>query len=145
MRITQLGILIGVAVCVLGASSAKSSLECGRNLVVHFPAVSLASGERVVGMKLAVVGGSVVGVESIPRGWHISVEPEVSDVAYVSGNTRHGAGALESTEALPAVTVRGHNCAPRLPSFALKAAVSVSRSFASSRTIQIDQRKLKIQ
>jgi hypothetical protein len=145
MRIARLGILIGVVVCALGASSTQSSLECGRNLVVHFPAVSLAAGERVVGMKLAVVGGSVVSVESIPRGWHISVEPEASNVAYASGNTRHGAGALESTEALPVVTVHGQNCAPRLPSFALKAAVSVSRGFASSRTIQIDQRKLKIQ
>jgi len=145
VRIACLGIFVGVMAYAVGSWSTGAALECGRNLVVHFPRVPLKPGERVVGIKLTVVGGSVVAVGSIPRDWSISVEPEVSGAASVSGSPQHGAGALESTEALPAVTVRGHNCAPAPPSFALGAVVHVTRDFASSRTIDIDQRMLRIQ
>jgi hypothetical protein len=144
VRIARLGIFIGVMAYAIGTWSTAAALECGRNLVVTFRRVPLNPGERVVGIKLTVVGGSVVGVGSIPRDWSISVEPEVSGAASVSGSPQHGAGALESTEALPAVTVRGHNCTPAPPSFALSAVVHVTHDFASSRTIDIDQRMLRI-
>src|SRR5882724_2393032 len=94
VRIACLGIFVGVMAYAVGSWSTGAALECGRNLVVHFPRVPLKPGERVVGIKLTVVGGSVVAVGSIPRDWSISVEPEVSGAASVSGSPQHGAGAL---------------------------------------------------
>ncbi len=138
---------VAIVVLALGNScwASERRLECGRNLVVRIPKVPLNSGERVVGIELTVVSGSVVGVERIPRDWSISVDSEVSGVASLRGSPQHGAGALDSTDGLPSVTVRGHTCSGMEPSFALSAVVHVTQDFASTRTIELDQRALRTQ
>jgi hypothetical protein len=105
VRTAVLATLIGVIAITGGSRAGEATPECGRNLIVHFPKVSLSVGERVVGMELTVVSGAVVGVSNIPLDWGIHVEPEVGGVASVGGGPQHGVGAPDSTDALPAVVV----------------------------------------
>jgi hypothetical protein len=144
MRTELVASVMLVIASASGSWAAGASLECGRNLVVRFPKVALNDGERVVGVQLTVVGGSVVGVERIPRDWSVSVEPEVSGVASVTGSPQHGAGALRSTDGIPSVVVRGHTC-DAAPVFALSADVHITPDFVTTRRINLDQRMLRIE
>jgi len=141
VREALLATLIGVIAIAGGGRAGEAAPECGRNLIVHFPKVSLSAGERVVGMELTVVSATVVGVSNIPLDWGILVEPEVGGVASVGGGPQHGVGALDSTDALPAVVVRGRVCS----TVALSAVVHVTRDFASTRRIDLEQRMLRIE
>jgi hypothetical protein len=141
VRTALLATLIGVITIAGGGQAGEAAPECGRNLIVHFPKVSLSAGERVVGMELTVVSGAVVGVSNIPLDWGIHVEPEVGGVTSVGGGPQHGVGALDSTTQLPAVVVRGRVCS----TFALSAVVHVTRDFASTRRIDLEQRMLRIE
>ncbi len=138
MRLAVIGVAIAMLTVVDGnCESGERVLECGQNLIVRIPKVALNSGERVVGIELRIVGGSVVRVDRIPRDWGVSVEPEVSGVASVRGNPAHGVGALNSTHELPSVVVRGHTCSGSGGSFTVSAIVHLTRDFESTRTIDL--------
>ncbi len=145
MRVAVIGAAIAVLAVAHGACAGERVLECGQNLIVRVPRVSLNSGERVVGLELTIRGGAVVRVDRIPRDWGVSVELEVGGVASVRGSPAHGAGALNSTDELPSVIACGHRCSGSGPPFTVSAIVHVTRDFESTRTIDLDQGLLQVQ
>ena len=145
MRLADIAVAMAMVAAVDGnCAGGERILECGQNLMVRTPRVVLESGERVVGIELTILGGSVVRVDSIPRDWGVSVEPEVSGMASVRGNPAHGVGALNSTDELPSLIIRGHTCSGQ-PPFTVSAIVHLTRDFESTRTIDLGQGALTIQ
>ena len=55
MRVAAIGVAIAlIAVADGNCASGNRVLECGQNLIVRIPQVALNSGERIVGIELAV-------------------------------------------------------------------------------------------
>lgn len=141
--------MIATALAVLATASpdvarGDAKLECGRALRVRIPTVTLAAGERVVGLAVTVPGGVVLGVDGVPRDWGASIEPEVSAESSARASTAHGAGALSSTAELPTLSVCGA-CSASGPSFSVRATVHVTRDFETTRTIDLGSDALTIQ
>lgn len=85
--------------------SAASSKRAAHALIVSFPRVRLAEGERVVGFELTVTAATTDTVAHVPVDWSLKLDAASGSQTVLSGTCGHGAGALESAQELPHVTV----------------------------------------
>jgi len=138
---TELKILwLAVAVSALASwpAFAASSKEPARTLVVSFPHLRLAKGERICGFELTVTAATIDAVARIPVDWSLRLDVESGSQTKLSGTCGHGASALESAQQLPHVTVVLEKAFDRTsPTFGVEATLHVTADFQTTRTVKL--------
>lgn len=82
-----------------------TAAQSNQTVRVSFPKVTLAKGERIIGFTFQVKNGTVNNIGGIKRDWSLSLDNSLSWWIKVSGFNHHGAGALDSINELPMLTV----------------------------------------
>lgn len=126
--------------------SGASSKTVARALVVSFPTVRLARGERIVGFELTVTAASINTVAQVPADWSLKLDVASGSQVVLSGTCGHGASALQSAQELPRVTVvPDGSSVTTSPQFSAEAVLHLTGDFQSTRTLTLSFSELSIQ
>ncbi len=144
-RVCWLGVFafIVARLCVPDAVLAQGRLKEEGKLVLSFPLLSLAAGERIVAFRLTVTYGSISSISNIPKDWSLDLVADPSWQPKLSGRCSHGAGALFNPSDLPTVTVEPANLNGTSGlAFRVEATVETTVDFEKIKSYSFDQAQL---
>jgi len=105
---------------------------------VSFPRIRLVEGERIVGFELTVTAATIDTVARVPLDWSLKLDVASGLQTVLSGTCGHGAGALESAQELPHVTVVLDEPRDRAsPQFDAEATLQITTDFQSTRPVKL--------
>ncbi len=93
--------LIAVGLGFLCGCAHSRALQGNRNYkTVSLPRVSLAKGERIESVEIAISGARFTAVHRIPADWSVVVNSPDAGESTLQGEAGHGVGWLESSDEL---------------------------------------------
>jgi hypothetical protein len=110
---------------------------------VSIPSLKLADGERVVGFEIHVESGKVAAAPNIPIGWSVSIDNDASWNTSLKALVPVGAAAWDDKFFRKFVIVEreDRNKAP----LSVHCDISVTKDFATTRTIHISPREMVLE
>jgi hypothetical protein len=86
---------------IYGCQRPPAAQAAGSSLYsVSLPRLALNEGERISGVKIALVGARVSAVNTVPDDWFVEIQPPISGESLLTMSANHGLSWLATTDRL---------------------------------------------